>query len=185
MAHTHAPNFSQPTSTPRRLGLALLIAMVISAVVTAIALIWQWPLAWAPAALVAIIFAVYAASSTIDWRVRQERRLPRMPAKERKQVIDNAEGRVGLKTMITIGAALFAIAVVLASAVFDWRVVGVGALAFFLLLVFFGLPVWIAVIQEEVGAEHQNLTGTPTAVQRSPASSTLGGPAISPPTGST
>lgn len=167
MAHTHAPKFLRTHTAPRRLGLSMLIALVVTVVVTAIALIWQWPLAWAPAALIAIIFAVYAASSAIDWRVRQEPRLPRMPAKARKDAINEAEGRVGLKTMITIGAALFAVAIVLASAVFDWRVIGVGALAFFLLLVFFGLPVWVAVIQEEVGAEHENLTGTPTAMQRS------------------
>lgn len=175
------PGFSPKKASPRPLAHALLIALVVSTMVAASAILWQGPLPWAPATLVAIMLALYAASSIIDRRARKEPRLPSMPVEARTEAIREAKGRVGVKTMITIGVALGAVAIVLASAVFEWRVVGVGALAFFLLLVFFGLPIWVTVIQEEVGAEQESLTGTPIAVQRSPASSTLGGPTIPPP----
>jgi len=178
----HAHSIDQRRAALHRRRLALVTALVITTAVTAAALIWLWPLAWVPAALLNIMFALYAVSRAIDWRVHHESRLPPISSVARKQaLIGEARQRVGIMALVTIAAGLIAVAAVLASVVFEWRVVGLGALAIFLLLVFFGFPVWVAAIQEEVGAEQAQLTGTPAALQRTPAPTTLGGPAVTPP----
>lgn len=151
------------TSTSRDLHrgrrIALQVGLVVAITTTAVMLALHWPLAWVPAVLVAIIVCVYFATSSIDWHTRRERPLPpKLPAESRDEVVADKRSTVSVKVILTVGAALGAVAIVLAASFFAQPLLGLGALVFLMLLIFFGLPVWVAAVQEEADVEQRRLT---------------------------
>ncbi len=65
--------------------------------------------------------------------------------------------RAGLRTGLLILAPLAVLAVVLAAVLVGWRVVGLGALAFFAIMVFMGAPVWLAAVEDEIDEEEERI----------------------------
>jgi hypothetical protein len=61
-------------------------------------------------------------------------------------VAERAEWRLGLP----VAAALAALALLLAGFLVGWKVAGLGALAFFGMMVLMGAPVWLAAVEDEV-----------------------------------
>lgn len=140
---------------------ALQLGIGVTLVATAVMIIWHWPYAWIPAIMLGITVSVYLVSRSIDWHAHHDPMLPPLPAKARRETVAAGEGKVAFKVMATIGIALAAIAVILATTAFESPVIGLGALAFMALLLFFGLPVWIAAVQEESSVETYRLEGRP------------------------
>ena len=112
-------------------------------------------MAWAPAALAAILYAMYAMLMVID-RV----------AHASPSVGDDAAGRaksaersVAWKTALTLFIGLAAIATVIASALLDARTVAIGALMVFAMAVFMGMPILALTVTEEMGAVRDGADG--------------------------
>jgi len=116
-------------------------------VATALALIWWWPQAWIPAALAVVVSGLYATLAAIDRQAHRPRRGGASPGGRLA-----AQERVAFRMVAAIGVGLAAIAVVLAAALLDARMVAVGALLLFTLMVFLGWPFWAAAIAEEAAA---------------------------------
>ena len=126
-------------TSARALGLALMLAVFF----TAAALLGSWPLAWAPAAVAAIVFAMYGLL------LRIERTVPRDTG-EHRIVAD--EERTALRVGLVLFLGLACLGVVVAAASFgdsDWRLIGLASLGAFALLAFIGLPFWAAAVSEE------------------------------------
>lgn len=58
--------------------------------------------------------------------------------------------RAGFRIGLAIGAPLAALALLLAAVFVGWRVIGLGALAFFAIMLFMGAPIWLAAVEEEI-----------------------------------
>ena len=58
--------------------------------------------------------------------------------------------RAGLRLGIIILAPLAVLALVLATIFVGPQVIGLGALAFFAMMIFMGLPVWLAATEDEI-----------------------------------
>lgn len=54
------------------------------------------------------------------------------------------EVRAGSRVLMTIVVVLAMVAVAVAAAVVDWRLLGIGAVLAFAVMALFGLPVWLA-----------------------------------------
>ena len=61
-------------------------------------------------------------------------------------VAEGAEWRLGL----AVAAPLAALAVLLGGFLVGWRIAGLGALAFFGLMLLMGAPVWLAAVEDEI-----------------------------------
>lgn len=161
MAIQHRQTAHVQTSRDLRRGrrIALQVGLVVAITTTAVMLALHWPLAWVPAVLVGIIVCVYFATTSIDWRARHEQPLPpQMPQDSREETIAEKRSTVSVKVILTVGAALGAVAIVLAASFLAQPLLGLGALVFLMLLIFFGLPVWVAAVQEEADVEQRRLT---------------------------
>lgn len=126
-------------TSARALGLALMLAVFF----TAAALLGSWPPAWAPAAVAAIVFAMYGLL------LRVERTVP--PGTDEHRIVADEE-RVALRVGIVLLLGVACLAVVVAAASFgdsDWRLIGLASLGAFALLAFIGLPFWAAAVSEE------------------------------------
>jgi len=157
--HRQSAHVDAPSDLHRGRRLTLQVGLVVAITTTAVMLALHWPLAWVPAILVAIIVCVYFATTSIDWRARHERPLPRqMRSESRDEAVADKRSAVSLKVVLTVGAALGAVAIVLAASIFAQPLLGLGALTFLMLLIFFGLPVWVAAVQEEADVEQRRLT---------------------------
>lgn len=140
----HSPASPRLTSA-RALGLALMLAVFF----TAAALLGSWPLAWAPAAVAAVVFAMYGLL------LRIERRAPSSGG-ERRIIAD--EERTALRVGLVLFLGLACLGVVVAAATFedsDWRMIGLASLGAFALLAFIGLPFWAAAVSEEKASLHE------------------------------
>lgn len=140
-------------------GHGIRIALLIAAIAGGVAAIWVWPAVWIPAVIVMIAAAIFLASSRIDREVRHETALPPLPRDTKEEVRNASRNRVGIRMIVTIGLAMLALSIVVSGLLFDWPYVAVGVLAILTLLLFFGLPVWVAAIQEEVNEEEDHLDG--------------------------
>lgn len=114
---------------------------------TAAAIAWWWPQAWLPAALLLIVYSMFAMLTAID--ARAHRRGGTGPAAGPMLV---EQERVALGTIGVVTAGLAASATVLAAAILEARLVAIGAFAVFVLMVFIGLPFWAAAASEEAEA---------------------------------
>ena len=61
-------------------------------------------------------------------------------------VAERAEWRLGL----AVAAPLAALAVLLAGFLVGWRIAGLGALAFFGMMLLMGAPVWLAAVEDQI-----------------------------------
>ena len=68
-----------------------------------------------------------------------------------------AAERAGFKTGIMIVAPLAALAVLLAAVFVGWKAIGLGALAFFGLMLLMGAPVWVAALEEQIDDEEERI----------------------------
>jgi len=68
-----------------------------------------------------------------------------------------AAERAGFRMGVIIAAPLAALAVVLAAIFVGWKVIGLGALAFFAIMLFMGAPVWLAAIEEEIDDDQEKI----------------------------
>ncbi len=68
-----------------------------------------------------------------------------------------AAERAGFKMGVIIVAPLAALAVLLAAVFVGWKVIGLGALAFFGLMIFMGAPVWVAALEEQIDDEEERI----------------------------
>lgn len=68
-----------------------------------------------------------------------------------------AAERAGFKMGIIIVAPLAALAVLMAAVFVGWKVIGLGALAVFGLMIFMGAPVWIAALEEQIDDEEERI----------------------------
>ena len=123
---------------------AILLVLVVTA-----GTVWRWwPLTWAPAALAAILYAMYATLMVID-RGAHASPVGGDDAAGRGM---SAERSVAWKTALTLFIGLAAIATVIASALLDAQMVAVGALVVFAMAVFMGMPILTLTVTEEMGA---------------------------------
>ncbi len=68
-----------------------------------------------------------------------------------------AAERAGFKMGVIIVAPLAALAVLLAAVFVGWKVIGLGALAFFGLMILMGAPVWVAALEEQIDDEEERI----------------------------
>jgi hypothetical protein len=130
---------------------AILLVLVVTA-----GTVWRWwPMAWAPAALAAILYAMYAMLMVID-RVAHASPAVGEGAAGRAR---SAERSVAWKTALTLFIGLAAIATVIASALLDARTVAIGALMVFAMAVFMGMPMLALTVTEEMGAVRDGADG--------------------------
>jgi hypothetical protein len=123
---------------------AILLVLVVTA-----GTVWRWwPLTWAPAALAAILYAMYATLMVID-RGAHASPVGGDDAAGRGM---SAERSVAWKTALTLFIGLAAIATVIASALLDAQMVAIGALVVFAMAVFMGMPILTLTVTEEMGA---------------------------------
>jgi hypothetical protein len=142
------------------------VGVIVSVVVLAIAgvLIFQWPFLWVPAVLGLIVAAMVLTIYLIDRRTRNVALLPPMSDAARETVVRRADWRIGVATTVTLVVGLAAIAFVLATLFFGWRIAGFGMLFVLAWMALLGWPVWVATIEEEVESEHEHLTGESRAI---------------------
>jgi hypothetical protein len=115
---------------------------------------WSWSLAWLPALLGAVVFGLYAWLILLERSERRRRlRTARVPASPWALP---ASQRIGFRLMAVITLGLAACAIILAAALMERPAMALGALVFFLLLLFIGLPFWAAAAGEAV-----DFTATP------------------------
>jgi len=147
MEHLHM----DPWGRARIVRGAILLVLVVTA-----ATVWRWwPFAWAPAALAAILYAMYATLMVIDHGAHASR-VDGVDAARRPA---NAERSVAWKTALTLFVGLVAIATVIASALLDARMVAIGALVVFAMAVFMGMPILALTVTEEMGAVRDHADG--------------------------
>lgn len=68
-----------------------------------------------------------------------------------------AAERAGFRMGVFIVAPLVVLAVVLAAVFVGWKVIGLGALAFFAIMIFMGGPVWLAAMEEEIDDDQEKI----------------------------
>ena len=68
-----------------------------------------------------------------------------------------AAERAGFKMGVIIVAPLAALALLLAAVFVGWKVIGLGALAFFGLMLLMGAPVWVAAMEEQIDDEEERI----------------------------
>ncbi len=68
-----------------------------------------------------------------------------------------AAERAGFRMGVFIVAPLVVLAVVLAAVFVGWNVIGLGALAFFAIMIFMGGPVWLAAMEEEIDDDQEKI----------------------------
>ena len=137
---------TDPWRRTRLVQVAILLVLVVTA-----STVWRWwPFAWAPAALAAILYAMYATLM-----VNRTCRFAR-PAARRSA---SAQRSVAWKTALTLFVGLAAIATVIASALLDARMVAIGALMVFAMAVFMGMPILALTVTEEMGAVRDGADG--------------------------
>lgn len=149
---------------PHKHRTALRVALVIVIAATVTVMFWRLPLAWVPALIAAIVYGMDLLLEAIDRRARRAS-LPPTAETERDRAVHAAEERVGVRTALTIGVGLAAIAVVIAAAFLDWKLAGLGALAIFAWMALLGLPFWAAAVEEEIETEHDRLTGESRSIR--------------------
>jgi hypothetical protein len=107
---------------------------------------WSWSLAWLPALLGAVVFGLYAWLIVLERSERQRgSRAAPMPSSPWALP---ASQRIGLRLIAMITLGLAACAVILAAALMERPAMALGAMVFFLLLLFIGLPFWAAAAGE-------------------------------------
>ncbi len=72
-----------------------------------------------------------------------------------------AAERAGFRLGVIIVAPIAALAVVLAAIFVGWKLIGLGALAIFALMILFGAPVWLAAVEDDI-EEAAERTGVET-----------------------
>jgi hypothetical protein len=143
------------TPNPSRRTLFVQVAILLVLVVTA-GTVWRWwPMAWAPAALAAILYAMYATLVVIDHGAHASPAVGEGAAGRAR----SAERSVAWKTALTLFIGLVAIATVIASALLDARTVAIGALMVFAMAVFMGMPMLALTVTEEMGAVRDGADG--------------------------
>ena len=72
--------------------------------------------------------------------------------------------RAEFRLAVAVAAPLVAGAVLLAGFLVGWRVAGLGALAFFVMMLLMGAPVWLAAVEDEIeeAEERENLPHPPS-----------------------
>ncbi len=65
--------------------------------------------------------------------------------------------RAGFKMAVIIVAPLAVLAVLMAAVFVGWKVIGLGALAFFGLMILMGAPVWVAAVEEQIDDEEERI----------------------------
>ena len=65
--------------------------------------------------------------------------------------------RAGFRVGLAIVAPLAALALLLAAVLVGWKVVGLGALAFFAIMLFMGAPVWLAAVEDEIDEAEERI----------------------------
>jgi len=147
MEHPH----TDPWRRTRLVQVAILLVLVVTA-----STVWRWwPFAWAPAALAAILYAMYATLMVIDHGAHASPAGGEGAAGRAK----SAERSVAWKTALTLFIGLAAIATVIASALLDARTVAIGALMVFAMAVFMGMPILALTVTEEMGAVRDGADG--------------------------
>ncbi len=68
-----------------------------------------------------------------------------------------AAERAGFRMGVFIVAPLVVLAVVLAAVFVGWQVIGLGALAFFAIMISMGGPVWLAAMEEEIDDDQEKI----------------------------
>ena len=68
-----------------------------------------------------------------------------------------AAERAGFRMGVIIVAPLAALAVLLAAIFVGWQIIGLGALAFFAIMILMGAPVWLAAMEEEIDDEEEKI----------------------------
>jgi hypothetical protein len=126
--------------------------------VTAFAVVWWWPVAWAPAILAAIVYAMYVVMVVIDRRAHAGPADPVAAGDPAARELSSERG-IAWKTVVTILVGIAAIATVLAASLLDARTVAIGAMAIFGLAVFMGMPFLALTITEEIGAVRDEADG--------------------------
>jgi hypothetical protein len=117
---------------------------------------WSWwPLAWAPAALAAILYAIYSTLTLID---RGAHAVPAAGG-DAARGATSTERAVAWKTALTLFIGLAAIATVIASALLDAQMVAIGAVVVFAMAVFMGMPFLALTVTEEMGAVRDGADG--------------------------
>ncbi len=157
---------------PRLQGLRLTLSalLIISLVATGVSVASFF----VPGAVLSAIVAALFYGLLLVVRLVEERTLePRGPARLARAVEESAlEGaevspdisrelvvaeRAGVRTGLIILAPLAVLALVLAAVFVGWRIVGLGALAFFAIMVFMGAPVWLAAVEDEIDEEEERI----------------------------
>ncbi len=95
------------------------------------------------------------AREGLDQDVDPEHDLQEISPDIAREVI--AAERAGFRMGVFIVAPLVVLAVVLAAVFVGWQVIGLGALAFFALMIFMGGPVWLAAMEEEIDDEGEKI----------------------------
>lgn len=65
--------------------------------------------------------------------------------------------RAGFRMGLVIAAPLAGLALVLAAVFVGWKALGLGALAFFAMLIFMGAPIWLAAIEDTIDADEEKI----------------------------
>ncbi len=68
-----------------------------------------------------------------------------------------AAERAGFRMGVFIVAPIVFVAVVLAAVFVGWKIIGLGALAFFAIMIFMGGPVWLAAMEEEIDDDQEKI----------------------------
>ena len=142
---------TDPWRRTRLVQVAILLVLVVTA-----STVWRWwPFAWAPAALAAILYAMYATLMVIDHGAHASPAGGEGAARRSA----SAQRSVAWKTALTLFVGLAAIATVIASALLDARMVAIGALMVFAMAVFMGMPILALTVTEEMGAVRDGADG--------------------------
>lgn len=124
------------------------VCLLISAATLLIMRWWAW--AWAPAAIIGIIYLMYASLKMTEARSRALRDLSiRGPRPDTRSALVARE-RIGARILATLAIGFIAIALVVAALALDSRTLGLGTAMTFSLVVFIGLPTWAAVVGDDL-----------------------------------
>ena len=83
------------------------------------------------------------------------------PSAPSPRQVEKAKQKTGTKVLLGIIAALALISVLLAAILLEWRLIAIGAFAFFAFLLVTGAPFWYAAMQDEAEGMQEELTGEP------------------------
>jgi hypothetical protein len=167
----HADRVAAPRD--QRLPMTLLALLLISVLGTGISV----AAFFVPGAVVSALFVVlfYALIVGVKLRNRHAWAVTHATQSSAAQIDDDAPGpnveeiapdlarevvaaeRAGFRMGVIIVAPLAALAVVLAAIFVGWKIIGLGALFFFAIMIFMGAPVWLAAMEEEIDDEEEKI----------------------------